>query len=1515
MTGANSVWNAGQFMSATDTSALSLLRDPDRDGLSNLWEYHLSTNPKRKDSDFDGVNDGVEVAWGTQPGMATNASLKPSLADHPSFTAYPEHPITATGGSTSVIGGGGTGGGGSVQPPLVVLPPEYTEDFGISISPDGILNYQFRLTNTETTINGETITIPITGYHSYNAPDGSLVSEMLSSPMMDWSKVYPIIGSHLMDKIAYGFEFLPSSWGGMMAEGYWSRYENMAATLGARYKDYAEFAGKIVTVTAPETASNSRTFRCIAVMRTFNSAYIGTDHAQLVEAAPVKFTVPGGSRWANLATWPSVVQSSQGQVNFGMQWITGFDDPTVEGIASGLWMTAGPAEPGEQRQIGLFPVDLDIYLPNPQENNELVERDDGEEDDADETAIIFRSPYDANNKLIVGHQWRTQEVAALTIAPTTFPMEDSAVPAFRLVFNAGSGSDRRFEVYRNKSLSTQVYAYNTVFPDIHSLTTLYIKPLRGSASSGETITLQVRINNRWIDADEVKFRLLPVSFVAHEISGGGVITPNDTQVQASAPSPIVNVFSCSLDNVRVDEVGKIVGDVTIVGDLSSRACDSLPGDAGIIDTVQFYANGQSEPIENVAVSVSKGTGTQLGKEFPYAGSFNKKIHDVPLVAGNNVFKIAAQDKVFNLPGFHTWTAEVRVIESEDGEVGEGLLSQPQDAPSTTPSSLELTVALPIQNELTNAQVLPTVLKEGNETVESFTMAETEAGSRLFNSSVGSQGYMLQISEEPVLAADKRDVIVVNWNNGDEASGSVRQIRLLETTNDSGVFSGGIVAAAPVASDASLPPSDSAPDSGGLTVEADYPTPLEQSNGGELHQYAIEFKIATDVLDSLPEIIVTIEGQRFKVLKNLSLQKAILCYADGPMADKPAVITYRMSDQGIAVEVDPDVVVNKLVANNATFESGFATGLTMGGVDMVTGLGTMAMKTSFEAGKAVVMASLGVSIAGKMVYGSDSSQEKQIFNRIVMADYAAMQQKVSMGKSFWNLAQLAGQSEVELHETILKMLAAVAEGGDVGEIAGQSEVVSKIVEFCAETIPQMWEDMGNAHPAKKGYYTGRLVFEVASFLLPYAKANTLQKVTKLQCLKWLTKESTVLRRAPGAAAKTATLITELELTKMCFLAGTKVLTKTGLKNIEHVDAGDLVWSRDEFTQEQGWRPVVQTFVTHPSELYHLTYELRGPPDGGASTSVVLETLGVTAPHPFWVLNRDQPKFLPAEDLHPGDLLCLADGGTALVRTKTLEAKPEGECFTTYNFEVAQFHTYFVGQRGVWVHNEGISICERIFSTFTNQLRAIVKETGASLNNARFTALKATRGKLGKLIPGPGWDRTAAANGQIMLDDVAAGRMSREALPSVEQWIKEFFKLPKGKGRSGVDVHHSVEKYIQELLGINPKAYRNGIEIGDSCPGVPLPRNKAELDILNADLDEARRLKAIHKGMDNGGISGILQSKIKKGNPDNLSPQAILKELRDIHVRDHPEFENVWKAAREWLRDLQQSGHLDPTLTIP
>jgi hypothetical protein len=72
--------------------------------------------------------------------------------------------------------------------------------------------------------------------------------------------------------------------------------------------------------------------------------------------------------------------------------------------------------------------------------------------------------------------------------------------------------------------------------------------------------------------------------------------------------------------------------------------------------------------------------------------------------------------------------------------------------------------------------------------------------------------------------------------------------------------------------------------------------------------------------------------------------------------------------------------------------------------------------------------------------------------------------------------------------------------------------------------------------------------------------------------------------------------------------------------------------------------------------------------------------------------EKPGFVAAEELQVGDELLVDDRRQAVVTGKTLELAPADESFTTYNFEVEDFHTYFVGESSVWVHNHGPRPCQ-------------------------------------------------------------------------------------------------------------------------------------------------------------------------------------------------------------------------------
>lgn len=146
---------------------------------------------------------------------------------------------------------------------------------------------------------------------------------------------------------------------------------------------------------------------------------------------------------------------------------------------------------------------------------------------------------------------------------------------------------------------------------------------------------------------------------------------------------------------------------------------------------------------------------------------------------------------------------------------------------------------------------------------------------------------------------------------------------------------------------------------------------------------------------------------------------------------------------------------------------------------------------------------------------------------------------------------------------------------------------------------------------------------------------------------------------------------------CFVAGTLVWTEDGLKPIEQVKVGERVRSQGALNDESDWRMVTQLFITPDQPVLKLHLEVA---DGR------IEPLGVTAAHPFWVEDRG---WTAAGKLVPGDRVFTRESGWVRVSGATWHPARK----TVYNFEVEGFHSYFVGETGVWVHNASCMMGEK------------------------------------------------------------------------------------------------------------------------------------------------------------------------------------------------------------------------------
>lgn len=164
------------------------------------------------------------------------------------------------------------------------------------------------------------------------------------------------------------------------------------------------------------------------------------------------------------------------------------------------------------------------------------------------------------------------------------------------------------------------------------------------------------------------------------------------------------------------------------------------------------------------------------------------------------------------------------------------------------------------------------------------------------------------------------------------------------------------------------------------------------------------------------------------------------------------------------------------------------------------------------------------------------------------------------------------------------------------------------------------------------------------------------------------------------------------TRHCFKEGTLVQTENGLKPIEEIQVGDKVLAYDEETGEQAFKPVKQLFRNETSKWCTVIVKS----EKGQEAFEIISTPGHKYYLPDNVEKRDfgkplehvgyvglSEKWVSAEELKFGDKVLLSDGTYGIIQSVKLEQLETPEA--TYNFEVEDFHTYYVGEQSVLVHN--------------------------------------------------------------------------------------------------------------------------------------------------------------------------------------------------------------------------------------
>lgn len=141
-----------------------------------------------------------------------------------------------------------------------------------------------------------------------------------------------------------------------------------------------------------------------------------------------------------------------------------------------------------------------------------------------------------------------------------------------------------------------------------------------------------------------------------------------------------------------------------------------------------------------------------------------------------------------------------------------------------------------------------------------------------------------------------------------------------------------------------------------------------------------------------------------------------------------------------------------------------------------------------------------------------------------------------------------------------------------------------------------------------------------------------------------------------------------LASQCFTGDTLVETEDGFVPIEEIETGDYVWSEDTATGKRELKRVRNVYVSEKTKLVHVETD----------SGIKIDT---TEYHPFYVEERG---WVFAAELKAGDVLHTGDGRTETV--KTVCTGELDEPVKVYNLEVEDYHTYYVSEAKVLVHNK-------------------------------------------------------------------------------------------------------------------------------------------------------------------------------------------------------------------------------------
>jgi len=262
----------------------------------------------------------------------------------------------------------------------------------------------------------------------------------------------------------------------------------------------------------------------------------------------------------------------------------------------------------------------------------------------------------------------------------------------------------------------------------------------------------------------------------------------------------------------------------------------------------------------------------------------------------------------------------------------------------------------------------------------------------------------------------------------------------------------------------------------------------------------------------------------------------------------------------------------------------------------------------------------------------------------------------------------GENDVQIVDRGFQRV--IAGGGDLERIMAADAQVEGMIRGQAQTeIRTSLEEMArqNAFIEQVNQRIAAVIARVSGRLLTSDAADMWRWWDEYNETEYQRSKADRVRRSSSVSTVSVSLPETAPSSEAyeCFVAGTPVVTKRGLRPIETVLPGDLVLNRDLATAALRWKPVLKATARPPTATIAITLDGVGG-----------ETFRCSTGHLFWVSGTGWKK---ASELRANDVV---HGAEAPARIARVEPQPIA---TTYNLEVADSPNYFVGRAMILTHD--------------------------------------------------------------------------------------------------------------------------------------------------------------------------------------------------------------------------------------